>query len=155
MRLLKLAILGLLLTSLVSVDVSAQTAKTRTKKKGMPLVDATSSSVLTDPLIPAELLTKLKLSGTRKTDADKLFKEFAAKLKDIAAKAPAADASKQPKGKGKGGATTTSPVISAAVELRDEYEQKFEELLTDPQKKILEEYRVKQGEAALRKSEKK
>lgn len=157
MRLLKLTILGLLLASMLVFDASAQTAKNKTKKKGTPLVDAASSSVLTDPLIPADLLTKLKLSATQKTDADKLFKEFATKLKDIAAKAPpdSGKSAKPDKGKGKGGATTASPAISDAVELRDEYEQKFEELLTDPQKKVLEEYRVKQGEAALRKSDKK
>jgi hypothetical protein len=161
MRLVPLAILALLLTGLVALDASAQTAKNKTKKKGTPLVDASSSSVLTDPLVPADLLAKLKLSATQKPEADKLLREFAAKLKDIAAKAQADSvgdskaAKDKGKGKNKGGSTATSPAISAAVDLRDEYEQKFEDLLTEPQKKILEDYRVKQGEAALKASGKK
>ena len=161
-RLLQLVVLGFLMVGVLAVDASAQTAKNKTKKKATaPLVDASSPSLLTDPLVPADLLTKLKLSATQKPEADKLLKEFATKLKDIAAKAQTDSAGDSKttkdkgKGKNKGGAGATSPAISAAVDLRDEYEQKFEDLLTEPQKKILEDYRVKQGEAALKASGKK
>src|SRR5262249_14484244 len=68
-KLLKLTVLGLLFVGTLAFDASAQTAKNKTKKKSTaPLLDASSPSLLTDPLVPADLLAKLKLSATQKPE---------------------------------------------------------------------------------------
>lgn len=149
MHLLKLSLLGLFALVLVAPDAAGQFGKNKNLKgKGM----ASSATLLTDPLEPADLVAKLKATGTQKADLDKLFKEFDGKLKEIASKAgaePAGGAAKAKfKTKGKGPASA-SPSVAAAVELRQTYGEKFEALLTEPQKKIVEEFRVKQGEALL------
>lgn len=148
MNVLKFSLLAVFAFALVA-DAPGQFGKAKDQKGGKMMASAT---VLTDPLEPADLVAKLKPAGAQKLEMDKLFKEFDGKLKDIAGKAtaqPAAGAAKS-KFKGKGGkGATANPSVSAAIELRQTYEEKFEAMLTEPQKKVLEDFRVKQGEALL------
>lgn len=154
MRMYRLMIVGCLLLVGLAIDAAAQGEAAKAKAKDKGKMQAAPTTILTDPLEPADLVAKLKLAPAQKSAVDKLFKEYDGKLKDLVTKAPAGTAAPAPskfaKFKGKGGAVATaSPAIAAAIELRGEYEDKFEELLTDPQKKVLEEARLKMGEALL------
>jgi hypothetical protein len=149
MRLLYLTVFGfLLLAAGLGSEAAGQVDKAKAKDKGKTA--AATAAVLTDPLLPTDLVAKLKLTAAQQTEVAKLFKEFDAKLKEIASKAQAEPAPvPKVKTKDKTGSTALSPAISAAFELRGNYDAKFEAFLTDAQKKVLEDYRVKLGEAAL------
>jgi len=157
MKLFKLSLLGLVALALIATEAPGQFGKRKDFKKnkdGKGKAPAAASSLLTDPLEPADLVARLKLAGPQKLEMDKLFREFDGKLKEIASKAGAetgGDAKARFKGgkAGKGGAAAASPSASAAIELRQAYGEKFEAMLTEPQKKVVEDYRVKQGEALL------
>ncbi|MBL8796348.1 MAG: hypothetical protein JNM56_20790 [Planctomycetia bacterium] len=164
MRMHRLMIAGCVMAACLAIDASAQVEGGKGKFQGKfqgkfgdkGRMQSGSNTILTDPLEPAEVVAKLKLTGTQKTAADKVLKEYDAKLKELAAKAPAAGNGGAPTGgkfskfKGKGdGAGTANPAIEKAIELRGEYAEKFEALLTEPQKKILEEAHIKMGEALL------
>jgi hypothetical protein len=124
---------------------------------------------LTAPLLSRDLVIKLRFTTQQKPMVDKLQAEYASKLKDIRDQAMkdakengntldvgkagkgAKGAQKGGKGAGKtaGKSSGNTRGLSDAADLRNEYEGKVEELLTDAQKKIWEDIKVKQGEAAL------
>lgn len=118
---------------------------------------ADDGGIFTAPLVSRDVITKLKLTSEQKPDVDKLQKEFADKLKDIAAKAKqeAADKTSTPpakgKGKGKGpaGKSGDAPGVSDAISLRSDYEDKVYDLLNETQQKIWLDLKTKKGEGLL------
>jgi hypothetical protein len=159
-------ILGLGLA--VVAESSAQFKKRPQPPTTAATTDSPADDPLNAPLLSRDLVIKLRITTKQRPDIDKLQKEYAVKLKEIRDKAaedqktngdplPAAKGGKGAKGAGKGagkgmrmakgGGNTRG--LTEAADLRNEYEDKVEELLTDAQKKIWEDIKVKQGEAAL------
>lgn len=114
---------------------------------------ADSSQFLTEPLLAADVVSKLKLTAEQKTQVDKLQREFAGKLKEIADKlknTPAQAAPAPAKGKkGAKPASASNELLQEAIKLREEYEEKVNDILTDAQKTALEEIKAKKAEALL------
>jgi hypothetical protein len=149
-------VLGLLVCFPSNVEAAKKPAK-----KPAPKVDlsadsknADSSQFLTEPLIASDTVAKLKLTAEQKPQVDKLQREFAAKLKEIADKlkntpAQAGDAKPAKGKKGTKAANPANDLLQEAVKLREDYEEKLNDLLTDSQKTILEEIRAKKAEALL------
>jgi hypothetical protein len=153
MKCLLYLVLGLGI-GLVALDVGGAPP---TNKKN-PTPDSTDDGgIFTASLIAKDLLLKLKLTAEQKPEVDKIQKEFADKLKDIAAKAKvdAADKSSAPafKGKGKGKGMTKgggdAPGVSDAISLRNDCEDKVFDLLTEAQQNIWLEVKAKKGESLL------
>lgn len=127
--------------------------------KGKGAAAPSMQDSLAGPLVAPEVLAKLNLSVTQRPAYDKLSKEFDAKIKEITAKLPAAppggdlrakiEADLRAKFNKGGGSAPPSPEVQKALTLRDDYEKKFEEMLTEPQKKILADIRLKANEALL------
>ena len=155
MRMHRLMIAGFVVAACLAIDAAAQVEAGKAKAKDKGRMQSASTTVLTDPLESAETVAKLKLTVAQKPAVDKLLKEFDTKLKELVAKtpvekAPAPSKFAKFKGKGKGdGAGTASAAIGPAIELRDEYGEKFAALLTEPQKKTLDDIHLKMGEALL------
>lgn len=159
---MKLFRLALLVVGLLAWSVSdAEAAKKKVDKKPAAKVDQSADSKTTDstefltaPLLPADTVTKLKLTAEQKPQVDKLQKEFAGLMKEVSDKLkalPAADPAKKPE-KGKKGAKAANPateVLQDALKTRGEYEDKVKELLTDKQKDVLDEINAKKAEALL------
>jgi hypothetical protein len=126
-------------------DASAQVQK----GKGTPKTDpAATNDLLTAPLFPADTVAKLKFTADQKKDYDAIVKDFTDELKKIAASPSTGGGSNTPppkgkgtKGAGKGGASPDTPAAKA-ITLRAEYEDKVEKMLTDAQKKTLEDIRL-------------
>lgn len=128
-------------------DASAQAQKGKTPSK---TDSSATNDLLTGPLFPADTIAKLKFSADQKKDYESLSKDFNDELKKIASSSSSSGNSNNnnnppPKGKGtKGGKGNGSPDTPAAkaITLRAEYEDKVEKMLTDPQKKTLEDIRI-------------
>jgi hypothetical protein len=119
---------------------------------------STDDGIFTAPLVARDLLLKLKLTAEQKPAVDKLQKEYADKLKDIAAKAKvdAADQSSTPPAKGKGKGMTKggkgggdAPGVSEAISLRNDCEDKVFDILSEPQQNIWLDVKAKKGESLL------
>jgi hypothetical protein len=119
--------------------------------------------VFNAPLVPKDLLAKLKLNDEQKPDVDKFQTEFSDKMKDVIAQAKK-DVAKNAggnnntppakgKGKGKGGAGGAkgpdAPGLTEAISLRNDYEDKVYKLLDDGQQKTWLDYKAKKGEGLL------
>lgn len=159
---IRFGIFGVLLAALCVADGNGAAqdfkklkSKTPTTTNNRPL----TAENLNDPLVPPDILAKCNLNATQKPMADKVIQEFNAKNKDLVAKVPAsampASATKGKfdfKGKGKGGAGTVLPAeLTAVLMNRVEYEKKFEEILTEAQKKTYDELLARRAEALLSK----
>ena len=127
--------------------------KTPDPKQGATKTDpAAAADLLTAPLFPADTIAKLKLTAEQKSDYDKLAKEFDDQLKKIAAGGNTTGNTTTPpkgkdKGKGKGTAATPATPAAQAISLRGEYEDKVEKLLTEAQKKTLDDIRAAKATA--------
>ncbi len=148
----------------------AEAAKKPQKTPGPnPNLSADSKGTDTDryftaPLIDPVILPKLKLTAQQRPQVDKLSREFATKLKEFADKAKAAGNAPAPakedkkdKKKGKKG-TKSSPMneaLTEAAKLREEYEEKLNDILTDAQKDILIAEKAKMAEALFKKNDSK
>src|SRR5947207_1714958 len=127
---------------------TAEGAK-KPKAKPGPKVDlsadskgADSSAFLTAPLLAPEVASKLKLTAEQRPQVDKLQREFSAKQKEIADKVRALGTQPAAPAKGAKGAkgTKSSPasdLLQDAAKLREDYEEKLNEVLTDAQKEML------------------
>ncbi len=154
MKCLLYLVLGLGI-GLVAMDVGG--APPPNKKNATPADSSDDGGIFSSPLIARDLLLKLKLTAEQKPDIDKIQKEFADKLKDIAAKAKvdAADKSSAPafkgKGKGKGMAKGSgdAPGVTDAISLRNDCEDKVFDLLTEAQQNIWLDVKAKKGESLL------
>jgi hypothetical protein len=112
---------------------------------------------LTAPLVEPAVLTKLNLSLQQRGTFTKLNKEFEAKNKVLIAKLPdptlGDDIRSQIEGKIREalgqGVMAPPPEFQQSLDLRKEYEDKFEAMLTPSQKKIVEAARVKAAEGLL------
>jgi Spy/CpxP family protein refolding chaperone len=101
------------------------------------------------PLVPAEALTKLKLTAQQQTQVNEIIKEFDDKNKDAAAKAKEqtaklleeAQTAKQnnDKAAARQALEKIQEVQLGLAKLREEYEGKLVQTLTDEQKKTFEE----------------
>jgi len=152
MRLFRLAAFGLMATVLAVLgNADAQVFQKGQFDKFKGKTPTTSSpDLLTAPLYPADVIAKLKLNAEQKPQVDKLLAEFNTKLKEIAAKVPAANpgtpADKFKGFKGKGGNVgQASPQFAAVLNLQSEYEKKVAEILTIDQRKLLDELTAKAG----------
>lgn len=162
--------LGLGLVVLASLE-NAEGAPKRKRAVANANKQATNDSdseLLTAPLIAPSILSKLRITPSQRPQVGMIFKEFDAKLKEEAAKVrkfrAEAAANPPPKGKkikgGKGQKGmkgrkkgpkngNNGSELQEILNLREEYEEKFVNVLTDSQKKTWEDIKVKQGEALL------
>lgn len=151
MHALRFVILIVVLIGLCLTDATGQDGDKKFKfKKGAPSTPLTAQD-LSAPLVPADILAKLQLTPEQRPTATKLSQEFTAKNKELVAKVPATPPVPEKgkfKGKGKG-AAPTSPALLAVLALRSEYEKKFEELLTEAQKKSYDALLARRAEGLL------
>jgi len=161
MKFSRCLVMGLAILGMVALDGSE--AAGQVKKPNTPASTADSDGgIFTAPLVARDVLLKLKLTSEQKPQCDKLQKEFADKLKDIAdkAKVDAADQANAPAFKGKGGkgkgmagkggkGSGDAPGVTDALSLRSDYEDKVYDLLNDAQQKIWLDIKTKKGESLL------
>jgi len=153
MRAFRLALMLVALVTIASADVEgAQKVKKKTPPAGNTKGNGEDTSqFLTAPLFSAEEVTAMKLTAEQKPQVTKLTSEFTTKLKEVLdkAKADPEPAPGKGKGKAKGPARPMTPGLKEVTELREEYEGKVKELLTEAQKESLDALRAKKAEALL------
>ena len=140
----------------------------RGKQTNQAATNDPASDPLTAPLITSSIMSRLRITVSQRPKVSALIREFNTKLKAEAdkvqkarAEAAATPAPKAIKTKGKKGKKgmkggrkgmkkgNDGSDLQDALALREEYEGKFMDLLTDPQKKTWEDIKIKQGEALL------